>query len=244
MKKILSLLLVTLMWSSLVSAQVAIRFGIIDFYPPFAFSTKTGYLHGFDVDVAKSICEQLNAQCTFTAMPLMQLFASLNNKQVDAIIGAISITPERLSVFTFTHPYLKSTMSFLILADSQTQPDNILGKKVGVVKGSIFHDYLAKKYGSNIKLMDYNTNEALMMALSNKDIDLVLIDTPAAKYWVNYSMGLFKTLGQPAFLSSDQGYGIGLKKDNPLVNSLNSALAAMNKKGKIEQLKHAHFVPQ
>jgi ABC-type amino acid transport substrate-binding protein len=247
MKKILNMLLVTLTLSffSLTSSAVdKIRFGVSYFYPPFVFSSKSGYIHGFDIDVAKAICQHLNAQCSFVAMPLAQEFTSLNNNQVDAIMGAISITPERQTNFDFTKPYYKSTMSYVTLEQANIDPNNLIGRKIGVVKDSTFQRYLFNKYGNKIQLMSFNTNEELATALSNKVVEIILIDTPAANYWVGYSTGLFEKVGVPQYLSFDLGYGIVVKKGNSsLLNALNSGLTAITSNGTLEKIKQSYFKP-
>ena len=231
-----------IIFSITVMAQTKIRFGVTNFYPPFVFSSKSGYIHGLDIDTVRAICQEINAECTFTPMPLSQMFKSIDNNSMDAIIGAISITPMRKEHYDFTRPYLKSTMSFITLRSSDIDPSNIQGKRLGVVKDSTFYTYLLNKYGNGIKLFTYNTNEQLVTALSNKEIDAVLIDSPAAHYWVGYSTGLFKTIGTPVFLSFDEGYGIAVKKGNSsLLNAINNALNTIIQNGTFDKIKQSYF---
>jgi arginine transport system substrate-binding protein len=243
MKKIfLTLLCGILCCCSSLSFGQTIRFGLIDFYPPFAFSTKSGYIHGYDVDVAKTICARLNAQCTFTPMPLESLFNSVNQGKVDAIIGAISITNQRKTLLDFSQPYFKSMMSYMTLTSANIDLQNLKGKRIGVVKSSVFCSYLAQKYGNELKVLTFLTNQELVTALSEHKVDLVLLDTPAASYWVNYSTGLFKLIGSPEKLADDQGYGIAVKKGNHvLLNSLNNALTSMIKDGTLSKFKQVYF---
>lgn len=223
-------------------AITKIRFGVIYFYPPFVFSSKSGYIHGFDIDIAKAICQQLNAQCTFTPLPLSPLFQQLTADKVDAIMGAISITAQRQKQFDFTKSYFKSTMIYVTLTANNINPDNLQGRKVGVVKDSTFFSYLTAKYGNSITLKSFVTNEALFNALSNHLVDIVLIDSPAAHYWVNYSTGLFKTVGTPAYLPFGQGYGIAVKKGNTeLLKALNSGLSVIMNNGALEKLRESYF---
>jgi arginine transport system substrate-binding protein len=220
------------------NAQNKIRFGVTYFYPPFVFSSESGYIHGLDIDIAKAVCQRLNAQCTFTPMSLNNAFNSLQQNKVDAIMGAISITPERKAEFELSIPYLKDKMSYVVLSTSQLDPQHLLGKQVGVVKGSTFYHYLTKKYSGSVKVITYDNNQELATALSNKQIDAMLIDTPAAYFWIGYSTGLFKTMGEPEYLPSDQGYGIVAKKGNvSLIDSINHALNDIMKNGAYDKIK-------
>lgn len=244
MKKLLLALITIIACSySFVSAGAdKIRFGVIYFYPPFAFSTKSGYVHGFDIEIATAICQRLKAECTFTAMPLQNLFVNLNQGRVDAIMGAIAITPERQTRFAFTQPYYKSTMSYVALNGANLNLQNLQGKRVGVEKDSIFSQYIKEKYGNQVQLTSYPTNEAMVTGLSERKIDVILLDTPAANYWVNYSTGLFKLMGQPENIDFDKGYGIAVKQDNAvLLNSLNNALTALIKDGTLTKIQQSYF---
>jgi arginine transport system substrate-binding protein len=237
---------VTLLVLSLTSfAQQKLRFGVVYFYPPFIFSTNSGYVYGFDIDLANAVCQQLHAECSFTPMSLSDAFASLNQNKVDAVIGAVSITPQREAEYTFSESYLKSAMSFVALNTSQIAAGNLQGKRVGVIKDSTFYTYLIGKYGNSIQLKTYDTNEQLAAALSNKEIDVMLLDTPAANYWVGYSVGLFKTIGQPTYLPSDKGYGIVVKRGNEtLIDSLNRALSTIMRNGTLQKIKQTYFSKQ
>lgn len=244
MKKIVSALLVvlfSLMTSISVMAQT-LHFGIIYFYPPFAFTSKSGYLNGFDVDLAKAVCQQLHTQCSFTPMPLQALFTSVAQGKVDAIIGALSISPHRQQYYDTTQPYYKSTMSYVALGRANINIDNLNGKRVGVEKGSIFKEYIVQKYGDSIKVVSFATNEELVTALSEKKVDIIALDTPAANYWVGYSTGLFSLVGSPVTLPDDHGYGIIVKKGNDqLLNNINNALTTLKTNGTLTTLQGSYF---
>lgn len=243
MKRFLSTVLIYFFgFHSIAAIAETIRFGVIDFYPPFAFSTNTGYIHGFDIDVAKAVCQQLNTTCSFTPMSLQNLFISVNQGKVDAIIGAISITPQRQRDFSFTQPYYKSTMSFVTLSAKQLDVTNLQGKKIGVEKASIFYVYMTQHYGKRLTVIAYNTNQEMITALSEHKVDAVLLDSPAANFWVKYSTGLFKVIGAPVQLTFDQGYGIGVKKGNEVLrNSINNALTGVIKDGTLKKLQNTYF---
>src|SRR5262249_53232137 len=137
---------------------------------------------------------------------------------------------------------LRSTMSYMALNQTAINPSNLRGTRIGVVQDSTFHYYLMNQYGSAIKLHLYRTNEDLINALANKQIDIILIDSPVANYWVGYSTGLFKIVGVPLFLNSDRGYGIAVKKDNmTLLNDLNNAVNTLIQNGSIDQIKQFYF---
>ena len=42
-----------------------IRIGTEGAYPPFNFIDENGQLQGFDIDIAKALCEEIGSQCEF-----------------------------------------------------------------------------------------------------------------------------------------------------------------------------------
>ena len=47
-----------------ISALRVLRFTVEDDYPPFGFALPDGTLAGFNVDLARAICEELRVSCT------------------------------------------------------------------------------------------------------------------------------------------------------------------------------------
>ena len=66
MKKLITLSMLVLF--SLVSSVSAndwdkIRIGVEGAYPPFSSVEKDGTLIGFDIDIARALCEEIGAEC-------------------------------------------------------------------------------------------------------------------------------------------------------------------------------------
>ena len=63
-----------------------LRFVTDSDYPPFHYYDEVGALTGFNVDLAKAICEELEVQCEVTAVNWEDLFPSLDKGDADAAI--------------------------------------------------------------------------------------------------------------------------------------------------------------
>lgn len=228
-------------------APATIKFGVVYFYPPFVYTDNKGSdVYGFDISVAKALCQTINITCTFTPMPLADLFKNLDDNKVDAIMGAISITQGRKIKYEFTLPYFKSSMSYLGPANANFSitPEELTKKTIGVVKGSSFYTYLTQTYGDKVNLKPYVAWEDAIADLSNNKIDLILLDTPVAKYWVKNSSGALKIIGQPlANVTSDEGFGIAFRAGNyNLSNAFNKAIETIIANGTYDKLRQMYLL--
>ena len=82
-----------------------LRMGLEPFYPPFESKQADGQLVGFDIDVAKALCEEMKVTCEFVTQDWDGIIPALQAKKFDAIIASMSITPERLEKVDFSKKY-------------------------------------------------------------------------------------------------------------------------------------------
>ena len=106
-------------------------------YEPFTFKTPKGEVSGFDVDIAKAVCEQIKRKCVFVEQVWDSMIPGLQAKKYDVIVSSMSMTDERRRVVDFSDRYYK-TPSAVVLKKSAayTGPASTKGLKIGVLKGS------------------------------------------------------------------------------------------------------------
>ena len=71
-----------------------IRFLTEDDYPPMHFLTEDGKLAGFNVDLARAVCDALNVACTVQARRWDTLFDSLREGRGDAVAASVRASPK------------------------------------------------------------------------------------------------------------------------------------------------------
>jgi ABC-type amino acid transport substrate-binding protein len=115
--------------------------GISPDYPPFAFEYNQELI-GFDVDLAKAICSRLDYQVEFKKTQFENLFLSLENKNVDLIVSAISKTDERNKKFDFSHSYYSPKFALIYKRENSKQVHSVdeVEGSIGVEKGTTMSD--------------------------------------------------------------------------------------------------------
>jgi lysine-arginine-ornithine-binding protein len=223
-----------------------IRFASEATYPPFTFKEK-GKMSGFDIEVARALCKQMQVECTFTEIPWEQLLPQLEAGKFDAAIGAVSITKAREQDLLFTEPYYPATASFVAAKkmDLQLDKQGMQGKKIGVQKNTVFFDYLQRTYGDDISVKTYGTDGEALIHLMVKRVDAVLSDTPFMVQWVNrYGRDKYVLVGEPVMDEAHfgKGYGIAVHKDNDeLLAALNAALQEIKVSERYKQLQKQYL---
>ena len=71
-----------------------IRFLTETNYPPFDFAGPDGNPAGFNVDLARMLCEEMKVPCTVQMRRFDTLIGALNKNEGDAIIASLAETPE------------------------------------------------------------------------------------------------------------------------------------------------------
>ncbi|MDE0391243.1 MAG: transporter substrate-binding domain-containing protein [Rhodospirillales bacterium] len=90
-----------------------LRVGTVGDYPPFNYIDDAGELTGFDIDIARALCERLKARCLFQRHPWSMLIPELRAGTFDAIVASMSITEERRRVVAFTDRYYRNASRFV-----------------------------------------------------------------------------------------------------------------------------------
>src|SRR5690348_430250 len=97
---------------------VGIRFLTEIDYPPFNFAGPDGNPQGFNVDLARMLCEELKLACTIQMRRFETLISSLNENRGDAVIASIAVTPDARTKADFTDPYYRTPGRFVARRDS------------------------------------------------------------------------------------------------------------------------------
>jgi polar amino acid transport system substrate-binding protein len=230
------------------SALRAIRFLTDDDYPPLNFALADGSLTGFNVDIARAICEELHIGCTIQARRWDTLIDSLETGKGDAVIASIaSIAPVREQI-DFTQPYYLTPARFATRKDSPLSdptPASLVGKAVGVVAGSAHQSYLASFF-PRAAARTFPNFAALHDALKAGAIDAAFADGLSLAVWLagESSGDCCEFRGGPYTESRFFGEGVGIavrKEDADLRRAMDWALARLAARGVYAEIYLKYF---
>ena len=197
------------------------------------------YAYGYDVMMAKKICDELGYNLQIVRLDWDSLIPAVSTGQVDCVIAGQSITTERLQAVDFTEPYYYATIVTLVkngskYADAKSVAD-LAGATCTSQQSTIWYDTcLPQIQDANILAATASAPD-MLMSLNADKCDLVVTDQPTGKgALVAYPD--FKLLefggGEDDFQVTDEdiNIGISLKKGNTeLKEAIDSVLSKMTK---------------
>jgi polar amino acid transport system substrate-binding protein len=217
-------------------------------YPPFDFAGPDGNPQGFNVDLARMMCDELKIGCTVQMRRFETLVNSLNANQGDAVIASIGTTPQMRARVDFSDPYYRTPARFVVKRDSSIEtalPERLEGKKVSVVAGTAHEAYL-KAFFTEAEIRPYPNADIARLALKRGDVDLTFGDAISLAFWLNGtdSENCCVFRGGPYIDSRyfGEGIGIAVKKGNDTVRlALNWALFRVWEQGQFTDLWLRYF---
>jgi polar amino acid transport system substrate-binding protein len=230
------------------SRLTMIRFLTETDYPPFNYAGPDGNPAGFNVDLARMICEEIKITCTVQMRRFDTLLDAVADNRGDAVIASIAATPETRRRVDFSDPYYRAPARFVTLRETamdDVRPEQLEGKKVAVIAGTAHEAYL-KALFTELELRSYPTAEAAREALRRREVDLLFGDGISLAFWLNGtdSGGCCVFRGGPYLESRyfGEGIGIAVKRGNDLLRqAFNWALFRLWERGKFTDLWLRYF---
>ncbi len=225
-----------------------IRFLTDEDYPPFHFIGPDGQLSGFNVEIARAICDELKVSCTIQSRRWDSLVDALEQKQGDAIVASLTITPETRKRLEFAGPYYRTPARFAVRLDAPlpgVAPREMRGHTVAVVEGTAHEAYL-RQFFPDVIIKPYSDSDAARRALRAGDVEALFGDGVGLAVWLASSGadGCCGFLGGP-FLESrffSEGVGIAVRPgDDLLRQALDYALVRLWENGVYANLYLKYF---
>jgi polar amino acid transport system substrate-binding protein len=233
--------------AGLAAAQEKVRIGTEGAYPPFNNLAADGSLVGFDIDIAKALCEEMKVECEFIVQDWDGMIPALVAGKFDAIIASMSITAERMEVIDFTNKYYNTPPAIAVPMASEIKgatPEDLAGVKLGAQSATTHSNYAEEKF-PDAELQLYPTADEYKLDLQSGRIDAAIDDVVVLDEWIKSPDGACcRILGTltPDPVINGEGAGIGLRKgEDELKAKFNAAIDAIRANGKYEEINNKYF---
>jgi len=228
--------------------RVVIRFLTDSDFPPFNFYDEDGVLVGFNVDLARAICLELNTSCDIKARPWEELFSGLKSGEADAVIAAHKVTASALNEVAFTERYFHTPGRFAGRKDTpqvDMTPSGLDGKRIAVARGTA-HEAFLKSFFRDSPLAIYENADLAREALAAGKADFLFDDGISLAFWLNGTLSrqCCEMRGGPFLEPKFFGDGIAIavpKNDPDIRLLLNKALDRVRASGRFEELVQRYF---
>ncbi|TMK81450.1 MAG: amino acid ABC transporter substrate-binding protein [Actinobacteria bacterium] len=209
------------------------------YYKPFKAGPRDNPT-GFEPDVAHAIASRLGlANVAWSVATFESLYAP-GPKKWDLAMDEISSTAQRAQVVDFSDPYYVIQQGLLVKKGTPIESAHSIADLApyhfGAQTGTTGLDFI-KNTIKPAKVSQYNDTITAGQALSNGQIDAVVIDVPIAIPMTQQFTNL-EVIGQ--FLTNE-GYAMTFEKGSPLVACVNQVLAAMTSDGTLKSLTDKSF---
>ena len=216
-------------------------------YPPFNNLESDGTLTGFDVDIAKALCEEMKAECTFVTQDWDGIIPALIAKKFDAIIASMSITEERKQQVDFSKKYYNTPPAIAVPKDSELTEatETALAGKIIGAQASTTHSNYAEAHMKESEIKLYPTADEYKLDVANGRVDAVVDDVVVLSEWLKTEDGACcKLLGTLPIdpVINGEGAGIAVRKgETELADKFTAAIAAIRESGKYQEINAKYF---
>ena len=191
------------------------------------------YANGYDVMMAKAICEANGWQLEVVQLDWDSLIPAVQSGIVDAVIAGQSMTAERMEAVDFAGPYLYATIVCLAKEGNPNTEAKGISELKGTAtsqSGTIWYDTCLPQVAGATVIPPAESAPAMLMALESGTVDFVCTDMPTAQgaliAYPDLKLLDFAGSGDDFAVSDeDINIGISIQKGNTvLLDALNAYL--------------------
>ena len=219
--------------------------GLDDSFAPMGFRDDNNEIVGFDVDLAKAVCEKLGVELVLQPIDWEAKEQELNTKNIDCIWNGFSVTPDRKENLTLSDSYMTNNISLVVMKDGAiTSMADMDGKNLALQSGSAADETLNTEENADFKaslaeVNSFDSYNTALLDLETGNSDAVLMDSVMAEYMI-------KDLGKDYVVLDEtllaDAYAIGFRKgEEALCEAVDNALKELKAEGTVTQISEKWF---
>lgn len=216
--------------------------GLDDSFPPMGYRNEDNEIVGFDIDVAKEVCNRLGVQLVIQPISWNAKEQELNSYNIDCIWNGMSINEKRKEAMSLSNSYMTNRMIFVVKNESNIQKlEDLTGKNIGVQSGSSAEETLeaSKVYSQANQIISYADNITAFMDMETNQTEAVFVDEVLANYYIASNNKNYRILDEAL---DEEQYAIGFRKqDTELCNKVNEILKEMKIDGTLAKISTTWF---
>ena len=201
-------------------------------FPPYEMTTDAGEFEGIDIETAQAIADKLGLELQIDDMDFDAALLSVQQGKADIVMAGVTVTDERKAVMDVSDSYATGIQSIIVPEGSDiASPDDLAGKKIGTQRGTTGYIYCSDDFGDE-NVVAYDDGLTAVQALNNGQVDAVVIDNAPAQEFIAANPGL-KILDTSY---AEEDYAIGMAKNSPLEDAVNSVLEELKADGTLQAI--------
>lgn len=212
-----------------------LRVGLDPTYPPFE-NLVGDEVEGLDVDLARAIGRDLGLRVEFVHFGFDGLYDALATKQVDVLISALAVAPERTRDFAFSDSYFDAGQVLIFHESSAIGGmEQMAGRRVAVELGTQGHveaTTWARRL-NELTIQPYNTVDEALIAVVDGQADAALVDSVSGRLFLTDNRLL--VISQQSVVS--EPYAMVTRIDDQrLLKKLDESLQRLRASGQLAEI--------
>jgi polar amino acid transport system substrate-binding protein len=213
-------------------------------YPPYVIDDKPESGQGFEAALALAVAKDMGFEGAAVKWVRTDFDTAVAGTAdtFDFNLQQFTINADRQKVVSFSDPYYtanQAVLGYTTGAGASVKTIADLKKlKLGAAAGTTSLQFLTDVIKPDVEPFAFNSNADAKTALDNKQIDAIVTDLPTALYISAVEISGTKVFGQIPASAGGAGdsWGLLFKKDSPLVECANLALADLKKSGDLDKI--------
>ena len=235
-------------WERIHDAGI-LRIGVDPTYPPFALDDE-GNLAGIDIDLSRALAAELGLEPQFTYFGYDGLYDALTTGQVDVLISALVIAPERTKEIAYTVPYIEGGVFVVMQAGSNPGADmkDLSGASLAVELGTLGHVEALQwqRRLADLTIQTYGSVDEALGSVATGENEAALVDYISARLYIrdNPATDTNLTLTYAPVPIVSEPYALAVRiEDRILLANLNDALGRLESSGRLNEIIESNLDP-